>query len=430
MELLIFHNRTQVGTLRSIEGGLTFQYQDNYLAELNSYPLSLSLPLQDEPLPIRQTERFFEGLLPEGEERVRAARYLKVSSTSTAKLLAALAGDCVGNLTVLEPGADLDALIAASSYEPLSQKDFQGIINNNPDAITRVSAENRLSIPGAQPKIGLYCKTDQQLGSKANPLITDNQEWCVPKGLFASTHIIKPSSRIYSNTSLNEHFCNQLASRASIEAAKTRVINNGGSAVLISERFDRQKTPEGFVERLCQEDFCQVLSYSPNSKYQTDGGPGFSRILDVLRFEMSNPPADVQRFLRVFIFNYLIGNCDAHARNYSIRRTLDGRLGLAPAYDLVSTTFYPDLSTNIAIGVNNTYALERIKQSDFESMCDDNDVSWPLFQRITAEVAEGSISGLGKVQEELADKGFEDDALRLREHLESGISKRAKVVVS
>ncbi|MDR1088171.1 MAG: HipA domain-containing protein [Coriobacteriales bacterium] len=424
MDLSIFHNRTQVGTVRSVEGGLSFRYQESYLANPASYPLSLSLPLQEAPLPIRQTERFFGGLLPEGDERIRAARYLKVSSASTAQLLAALAGDCVGNLTVLRPDADLDALIGASSYEPLSRRDFQEIISNNPDVITRISAENRLSIPGAQPKIGLYT-----VDSKIDTVIGDDQKWYIPRGLFASTHIIKPSLRLYQNTSLNEYFCNQLANSAGIEVAKSWLINSGGNAVVISERFDRQATHEGFIERLCQEDFCQALSYSPLSKYQIDGGPGFSRILDTLRFEMSNPPQDIQRFLRVFLFNYLIGNCDAHARNYSIRRTLDGRLGLAPAYDLVSTTFYPDLSTNVAIGVNNVYALERIRRNDFETMCASNDVSWALFQRIAAEVAEGCISGLGKVQEKLAERGFENDALRLREHLESGVSKRAETLV-
>jgi serine/threonine-protein kinase HipA len=204
--------------------------------------------------------------------------------------------------------------------------------------------------------------------------------------------------------------------------------NSKGSAVLISERFDRQKNQDGFIERLCQKDFCQALSYSPESKYQVDGGPEFSQILDTLRFEMSNPPLDVQRFLRVFIFNYLIGNCDAHARNYSIRRTLDGRLSLAPAYDLVSTTLYPNLSTNIAIGVNNTYALERIRRDDFKALCEKNRLAWLPFQRIAADVTENIINGLRETQEQLDDKGFKDEVLQVRVHLESEVSKRGEII--
>jgi len=421
VRLLVYHNRIQVGAVQSVEGGLEFHYSAEYLATPNRHPVSLALPLQEAPLPIRATERFFEGLLPEGEERAKAARYLRVSSQSVTKLLAAMAGDCVGNLTILAPDDDLDSLLAASSYEPLSPGDFQDILNNDLDAITRISAENRLSIPGAQPKIGLYCAVD--------PLANNGEGWYVPRGLYASTHIIKPNLLAFDNTSLNEYFGSQLARRAGLETPRTWIANNNGNAVLISERFDRYENEDGFIERLCQEDFCQALSYSPNNKYQADGGPGFAQILDILRFEMTNPPADVQRFLQLFIFNYLIGNCDAHARNYSIQRTSDGLLRLAPAYDLVSTTFYPKLSTNVAMGVNNTYALAKIDTDDFKTMCEDNRIAWELFERIAASLVEGIIGGVDAIEEELREAGFGAKAHKLKEHFATEVEVRQHVLL-
>jgi serine/threonine-protein kinase HipA len=203
VELRIYHNRTFVGYLRSAEGGISFTYDSAYLAEPTSFPLSPSLPPQREPQSIRQTERFFEGLLPEGEERRRVARYLRVSSTSLLKLLAALAGDCVGNLTVLAPADDIDRLYEACAYEPLSARDFEDIISNDADLITKITADNRLSIPGAQTKIGLY--------SGGEPTNSAGQIWYVPKSLSASSRIIKPDSKLYKHTSLNEYICSRLA---------------------------------------------------------------------------------------------------------------------------------------------------------------------------------------------------------------------------
>jgi serine/threonine-protein kinase HipA len=419
MRLSIYHNQTEVGYLQTQEGGLSFSYAADYLSSATGYPISYSLPLQEQPHSFRATERFFDGLLPEGDERRRIARYLRVSSGSLARMLAALAGDCVGNLTILNETQNVDELLAASGYRPLSEKELLGIFNSDGDTIARVAAENRLSIPGAQLKIGLYC--DQEYATVANT------EWYVPEGLAASTHIIKPSSVLYPDTALNEYCCSRIAAACGIETAHMALYNHRGKPVLVSRRFDRVVGEGKNVLRLFQEDFCQALSVAPENKYEIEGGPSFAQILEVVRHATSDPVAETLRLLRVFLFNYLIGNCDAHAKNYSLQRSLEGILRLTPAYDLVSTTFYENLSTNVAMGINNVFRLERITRDDFERFGEDAALSWRVLLQTANELAEGVASVAPELEAEMAALGFADNTHHLIGHILQETERRMTV---
>ena len=66
-----------------------------------------------------------------------------------------------------------------------------------------------------------------------------------------------------------------------------------------------------------QEDCCQALGVHPNTKYQSDSGPGIPEIMDLLRFTKA-PEVDRDRLMRAQAVSFLIGGTDAHAKNYSI----------------------------------------------------------------------------------------------------------------
>jgi serine/threonine-protein kinase HipA len=417
MILNIYLNSTLVGNLQSIEGGLRFSYDNTYVSSPNAHPISLSLPLSLQPQPIRQTERFFNGLLPEGDERKKIARYLGVSSTSTAKMLAALAGDCVGNLTLLDEGHSINQLVVESGYEPLSDADFEAIVENSADAIARISTNNRMSIPGAQPKIGLFSETDI--------IDSTSHRWFLPKGLTPSTHILKPSLTTFAHSALNEHICTMLAKACGLKAAATSIINHDGNSVLITQRFDRLRLQDGSVMRLSQEDFCQALSIAPENKYQADGGPGLDRIFGIVRMETSDPIASTGTLAGVVLFNYLIGNCDAHAKNYSLQRTLNGDLQLAPAYDIVSTTYYPTLSRNMAMGINNVYAIDRVTADDFVAMCTKLGMSWKSMKAEGIRMAQAILENADNLVAQMALIGFEEQAEILVRHIEEGVLQRS-----
>lgn len=90
---------------------------------------------------------------------------------------------------------------------------------------------------------------------------------------------------------------------------------------------------------------------------------------DLLLKYSSSPAEDIARLFDMFLLNYFIGNCDAHLKNYSLIRSYDWRsLNLAPAYDLVSTTVYPGLTTAMGIYMGQKKKIERIDRGDLTDL--------------------------------------------------------------
>ncbi len=116
-------------------------------------------------------------------------------------------------------------------------------------------------------------------------------------------------------------------------------------SALFIERYDRYLI-EGKICRLHQEDFCQALGYAYHVKYETDSGPNFSDCIKLITEVSKQPAVDKIMLIRWFIFNYMIGNADAHAKNISLLYPpqMKGRPQLAPFYDLVCTTIYKGIS--------------------------------------------------------------------------------------
>ncbi len=102
--------------------------------------------------------------------------------------------------------------------------------------------------------------------------------------------------------------------------------------------------------RLHQEDFCQAQGYLPDQKYESEGGPSLQQCFALLQGKSIRPAADRMALLRWTIFNFLIGNADAHAKNLSMLFT-DRGPRLAPFYDLICTQVYPDLTEKQAMRV-------------------------------------------------------------------------------
>jgi serine/threonine-protein kinase HipA len=118
---------------------------------------------------------------------------------------------------------------------------------------------------------------------------------------------------------------------------------------LFVERYDRIRDEQGGVMRLHQEDFCQALGIPSEIKYQSEGGPGLSDCFALIREASTAPALDVLALLDAVIFNLLVGNHDAHAKNYSLLYRPDRSVRLAPLYDLVSTVYYKELTDKMAM---------------------------------------------------------------------------------
>ena len=108
MKLNVFFGNKKAGSLESTENrGVIFVYDENYLNDKTSVPLSASLPLQREEFSQKQCIPFFSGLLPEEDSRKKIADYLHISETSTLKLLEALGGECAGVISISSEDEDL-----------------------------------------------------------------------------------------------------------------------------------------------------------------------------------------------------------------------------------------------------------------------------------------------------------------------------------
>ena len=109
-----------------------------------------------------------------------------------------------------------------------------------------------------------------------------------------------------------------------------------GQKVLVVERFDRAlATNGGWYMRLPQEDFCQATATPSALKYESDGGPGIERIMELL-LGSERAAADRRDFMRTQLVFWLLAAIDGHAKNFSLSLRAGGVYRLTPRYDILS----------------------------------------------------------------------------------------------
>jgi serine/threonine-protein kinase HipA len=145
----------------------------------------------------------------------------------------------------------------------------------------------------------------------------------------------------------------RLAQKMEIETPKVDLLRIKNVSYFVIERYDR-KNVQHHTLPIHQEDFCQALGVLPELKYENEGGPNIAQCARLIAQNSIRPPHDKQQFLDRIIFNFLIGNNDAHGKNYSFLY-LQRQPQLAPAYDLLSTEIYPELSKKMAMKIGGKY---------------------------------------------------------------------------
>jgi len=298
-----------------------FNYTTAWL-EQSKVPLSLSLPLRSEPYLNDESHPFFANLLPEEKIRNLVARNLGISSNNDYGLLERIGGDCAGAVSLFPEGFDPPGQF--SEYRPLSFDELHEIILSLPRRPLLAGQPGlRLSLAGAQNKLPLY---------------HNGQQYHLGIGSAASNLIIKPPMEELPGTVENEAYCMALAQAIGLDVPRSYIHQHRDLRLFVIERFDRLQDADG-LHRLHQEDFCQALSIPPEFKYEAEGGPSLSACFNLLRSTSCRSGKDILSLLDWVIFNYLIGNSDAHGKNASILLLDDGPC-LAPFYDLLSTRVY------------------------------------------------------------------------------------------
>jgi len=244
----------------------------------------------------------------------------------------------------------------------------------------------RLSLAGAQSKL---------------PVVYRDGEIALPAPGQPTTHILKPEIARFDGTTENEAFCMRLARAIGLDVADVQYRNVGNKRFLLIERYDRQAGEDGKTIRLHQEDFCQALGFTSARKYASDGGPVFRDCFALVRRVTTRPAAETLKLLDAAVFNAIIGNADAHAKNFSLLYLPD-RTQLAPLYDLLSTVAYPDLSQRFAMKIGGRRTLEELYPADLEKFAKDIEIRAPFVRRRMEEIAEAVVGKSDGVSSALA----------------------------
>ena len=357
MKLNVFLFNTLAGYLFSTaDRGVVFAYDENYVHN-DGMPLSLSLPLQKEEFSQKKCMPYFSGLLPEGSIRNRISEYLHISESSTIKFLQALGGECSGTVSFYNSEEETNFPenkwhLSEENYIPFSMDKLNSFIKESKNKPMLLGSKDlRLSLAGAQEKISLAYFNDT---------------WHLPKNGAPSTHILKPTrSGELSTIAQNEFFCMNLAEKLNLPVPKTQILELDDLSVFVCQRYDRKFDSEKpLIQRIHQEDFCQALGIMNDIKYQADGGPSFKDCFNLIQEKFSDKLEQINIFLKSILFNYLIGNCDSHGKNFSLIYE-NSKIKLSPLYDLVSTTVYPSLTTKMAMKLGSNYEIEKISPTDF-----------------------------------------------------------------
>ena len=347
--LNVYLNQTLVGQLtQDRSGSLSFAYDLAWLESEMAVPLSHSLPLQAGSFKRNACRPFFAGLLPEEESRKLIAKSFGVSDGNDFAILERIGAECAGAVSLLKPG---ELPIAADlEYQPIMLTELAGKFTELPHRpLLTGEGGIRLSLAGAQGKLVVAIR---------------GGSYFLPIGGSPSSHILKPPSPHFAGLVENEFFCMQLALKAGLDAAQVELGEASGVRFLQILRFDRKGLPDGRTGRIHQEDFCQALGIPPELKYQQEGGPNLKACFELVRRVSTAPGVDALKLFYAVAFNFLVGNGDAHGKNFSFLYTDEG-IRLTPLYDLVCTRAYPNLDQAMAMKIGGERDPTRVQAKNW-----------------------------------------------------------------
>lgn len=427
--LNVYKGAIRVGVLDMEEGEAFygFTYDSAYLSDPRAIPLSASLPLVAERFPDKRALPFFEGLLPEGDARYLVARQFHASPHSPAQLIRALGRDCAGDVMVVEEG-DPSQPPARGRYAPM-REGLAPLARDPLREVAELRAEYRLSLAGAQEKIALY--HDDRLALEDG--------WYAPMDGSPSSHIVKPQvGERFPQLALNEYLCMATAARLGIETAEASLLYPE-SPLLVVRRYDRivsDDRAEGglrMLDRVHQEDVCQALGLDSGAKYEGERTSYLSQMASLVMAYSGKPAEDLRALYRLALFDFAIGNCDAHLKNHSLIWEGPTRVRLAPAYDLVSTAVYDGrfgakLSRSMGVRLGSHLNIDKVDADDIASVARTLRQSPKAAREERERLRAGFRAALFEAAGDAAGFGFADEALELAERILFGANVRMKML--
>ncbi len=387
----VYYEHFKVGQIDTDKGGLTFQYHPRWPMTDGAFPLSLTMPLTDEAFGTEVVTPWLVNLLPENQTLVVVGRTLGVAPQDTLGLLERLGDDLAGAISIGRP-----QLREQRDYDIVpDDQSLEAIINDLPGKPFLAGEEGvSMSLAGVQDKL---------------PVAVVDGQIAIPRYGGLSTHILKPDSGHLYGSVQNEALCMVLARRCGLDAAPVSTGTACERSYLLVTRYDRKDARRGTL-RIHQEDFCQALSKLPASKYESNQtgtpGPKLADMFNVIGQHMT--AQDTNKFLNGVIFNVLICNTDAHAKNYSILLS-DGEPRLAPLYDLMCGAEWDGITQNMSQKIDDQRRGNHVHGRHWRRMANACGLSETMVVQRVAKLAE-------RVQAELAGAGDRVRALPAGDH--------------
>jgi serine/threonine-protein kinase HipA len=348
--------------------------------------LSNALPTRTEPYSPGATQAFVEGLLPEGLRRQRFARELDLDPGDGFALLGEIGRDCAGAVTFLPKGEQPQPR-EADFVAWLTDEELEELVAAPPSRLFDPDREQRMrsTLCGIRHKLSLV---------RSGP----ERRWGWPEAAVPSTHVVKPETGEYPEFVANEMFCTTVVRRVGLPVARTSVETIAGQPCLVSERFDRHGMGLG-ARRLHQENFCQALGFSPGS--EDADGPGFAESCGLLKAVAAE--GDATRLFAAAFCNYMLGNGDAHGRNFALLFHDQGAC-LAPLYDIASTAVYDEpLHTGMVIAEDYSETAYLLELAQISEECN---YDFDVFRGLAASTASSLAEALDAVAEEAREEGW------------------------
>jgi serine/threonine-protein kinase HipA len=383
-ELPIFYETRRVGTIETHEDGSSFVYDPEWLRTRGAFPLSILMPLSPRRAPPHVFEPWAANLLPEASQLRTVGRRLGTAPEDTIAILAEIGRDTAGALSIGKAGsADPGGWVPVPDDVALER-----IINELPSKPFLVGEDGvSMSLAGVQNKLGVAVNAAGQI--------------CIPHDGAPSTYILKPDSDTLFGGVQNEALCLVLASRCGLNASRVTTGKAGKRTYLLVTRYDRIEQA-GRWRRLHQEDFCQALGKPPSAKYEANQsgikGPTLVDMFALTRNAMRAP--DVLNLLDYIIFNILVCNTDAHAKNYSLMISGKG-FSLAPIYDVMCAAAWEGITRNLAQKIAGKNRGEHLKRRHWQVFAGDCGLNAPRLTKRVEELANAVLREVSGAAEEV-----------------------------
>lgn len=373
-----------VGTL-SFDDDYHFDYDADWLK--HGFPISPSIPFSG-TVSSDTMVNFITNFFPEGEAFDVLLESLSIRKGNVHAVLQEIGRDLTGAITFGSLPSEKTELRLITSDEIAKRLD-----SGDGRDILFWDGKYRLSVAGVQRKL--------------NVLVKDEQLY-LADGKWSSTHILKFAKLTARHLVANEFVCMRLAKAIGLNVATVEVRHFGEHPALLVERFDRRLN-EGLVNKRHIIDGCQALDLPVSHKYEQPYGSGEAvahvrdgasllKLFDFCKGAYIDVPAKALTTLIDWVlFNLIIGNSDAHAKNISF--IVGTSLQIAPFYDLVSVCFEaeekPNIDINLAMAVGDNFDPNSISAYDLLNFAAEVGVKGKLVEKRLARMVQLIDSEIG-----------------------------------